>query len=101
MRVRVPKGYLTKNSKHPGRLNESFEYLDDALAEQAKCHGCGCDPNLAYITLHGVDDGDLKILYIWNDGLVIADDSEELRANLATACRQRAAGESVDDPAVD
>lgn len=95
-KVKFPQGYVYAGNG----LRKSIKSLEDATAEQAKCDACGCDAKLGYTTQIDVQDGTLKMLYVWDGTLRVEDHSTQLIENLKTACRERAAGGSVTDPQV-
>lgn len=80
--VKIKQGYVTDSK---GR---TLNTLQEALAEQAKCHCGGIDCCLGYISLIDAATGNDIVLYVNNGSLVIEDFDTGL-ANLKTLYKNR------------
>ena len=64
-RPRFKRGVVHVPGKRANKQTgtDHIEYLDDALAEQAKCDACGCDNCLCYETICSATTGELLVRY--------------------------------------
>lgn len=80
--VKIKQGYVVDGK------NRTLNTLQDALAEQAKCHCGGIDCCLGYISLIDAATGKEIVLYVNNGSLVIEDFNTGL-ANLKDLYKNR------------
>lgn len=81
-KVKIKQGYITDSN------NRTINTLQDALAEQAKCHCGGIDCCYGYISLIDAATGAPIVLYVNNGSLVIEDFDTGL-ANLKALYKAR------------
>lgn len=76
--IQIARGYFWR-ILHGER--KSIETLEAAQSEIAKCHACGCDQCLGYMTQIDVETGVLMAYYI-QDGEWVIEELEAAKVNL-------------------